>query len=161
MQDISSIAGLKFSETSAWLPPPGAQVTMVEAGTNHNVVPDLCRFVVDVRSNDKYGNLEMLEMIRTVCHGELTPRSTRLHPSSLDDSHFLMETVRQCNLDPFGSSTLSDMALIPFPAVKMGPGHSSRSHTAGEFIWVHEIDQAIQQYADFLTKLAENLESTI
>jgi acetylornithine deacetylase len=123
---------------------------MISAGTGHNVVPDICRFVVDVRSNDKYRNETVLELIQSVSQASLTPRSTRLQPSSLEDDHFLMETIRACHLKPFGSSTLSDMALIPFPSVKMGPGDSARSHTAGEFIRTGELDQGVDLYCQFL-----------
>lgn len=153
MKDMEAIAQLEFSEQSDWLPPPGAQLTMISAGTRHNVVPDLCRYVVDVRSNDRYGNEILLEMIRSVCTAELTPRSTRLRSSGLDPHHSLMKAIEAAGLEPFGSSTLSDMALIPFPAVKMGPGESSRSHTAGEFIRKSELDKGVEAYCRFLQHL--------
>jgi len=153
MEDIEAIRNMHFPHKSAWLPEAGAQVTIISAGNRHNVVPDLCRYVVDVRSNDCYGNEEMLEMIRAVCEADLNPRSTRLHPSGLDSGHILMEAVSACNMEPFGSSTLSDMALIPFPAVKMGPGESARSHTAGEYILLGEMEEAIKCYCEFLEKL--------
>jgi acetylornithine deacetylase len=123
---------------------------MISAGTRHNVVPDLCSYVVDVRSNDKYGNEHLLELIRSVCGAKLSPRSTRLRSSALDPEHFLMKAVRATGLKPFGSSTLSDMALIPFPSVKMGPGESSRSHTAGEYIRISELEQGVGAYCSFL-----------
>jgi len=154
MNDIEAIRMLEFSEGSKWLPEPGAQVTMIAAGTSHNVVPDLCSYVVDVRSNDHYGNERLLEMIRSVCRGSLTPRSMRLKSSVLDNDHPLMNAIRNTGLEPIGSSTLSDMALIPFPAVKMGPGDSSRSHTAGEYILKKELDQGVADYCRFL----ENIE---
>jgi len=155
MRDVDSISSLSFPETSQWLPDPGAQVTMISAGTGHNVVPDLCRYVVDVRSNDRYGNERMLEMIKEVCQADLVPRSTRLKPSMLDREHLLMKTIRACSLDPFGSSTLSDMALIPFPAVKMGPGNSARSHTAGEYILQSELERGIEGYCNFLSTMGK------
>lgn len=150
MKDMSAIAELEFTEQSEWLPEPGAQVTMISAGTRHNVVPDLCFYVVDVRSNDRYGNERLLALIRSVCSAELTPRSTRLLSSGLEPGHFLMKTLHAAGLQPFGSSTLSDMALIPFPAVKMGPGESSRSHTAGEYIRKNELEQGVAGYCRFL-----------
>lgn len=150
MKDMQSIAQLEYPEQSDWLPAPGAQVTMISAGTRHNVVPDLCRYVVDVRSNDRYGNERLLEMIRSVCSGELIPRSTRLLSSGLDRDHFLMKAIRAAGLEPFGSSTLSDMALIPFPSLKMGPGESARSHTAGEYIKISELEQGVEAYCHFL-----------
>jgi len=153
MKDMTAIAGLEFTEQSEWLPKPGAQVTMISAGTRHNVVPDLCSYVVDVRSNDKYGNEHLLELIRSVCGAKLSPRSTRLRSSALDPEHFLMKAVRATGLKPFGSSTLSDMALIPFPSVKMGPGESSRSHTAGEYIRISELEQGVGAYCSFLNHM--------
>jgi len=157
MKDVESIAGLRFSEKSDWLPEPGAQVTMISAGTGHNVVPDVCRYVVDVRSNDRYENETMLDLIRSVCVADLKPRSTRLKPSSLDPDHFLMKAIEKCGLQPFGSSTLSDMALIPFPAIKMGPGDSARSHTAGEYILVSELEEGVKIYTQFLESLKDVL----
>ncbi|MCK5137561.1 MAG: M20/M25/M40 family metallo-hydrolase [Bacteroidales bacterium] len=157
MKDIESIAGLDFRNQSAWLPQPGAQVTMISAGTGHNVVPDVCRYVVDVRSNDRYGNEAMLERIRSVCMADLKPRSTRLKPSSLNEDHFLMEAIIACKFHPFGSSTLSDMALIPFPAIKIGPGDSARSHTAGEYILMSELEDAVGIYCRLLEALKTNM----
>jgi acetylornithine deacetylase len=153
MEDIRALRNLTFDRASAWLPEPGANVTMISAGTKHNVVPDVCRYVVDVRSNDQYGNEEMLEIIRSVSKADLTPRSTRLKPSGLDPDHFLMQAIQKCHFKPFGSSTLSDMALSPYPAVKMGPGDSARSHTAGEYILISEMDEGIARYCLFLESL--------
>lgn len=153
MEDIRAIGNLSFPGKSLWLPEPGAQVTMISAGTRHNVVPDVCRYVVDVRSNDCYGNEALLKIIRSVCKAEMSPRSTRLKPSGLDPEHSLMKAIRACHLEPFGSSTLSDMALIPFPAVKMGPGDSARSHTAGEYILISEMEESIEKYCHFLENL--------
>lgn len=150
MKDVEAIRQLQFTEQSEWLPPPGAQVCVISAGTRHNVVPDLCNYVVDVRSNDLYGNEQLLEMIRSVCQATLTPRSTRLRSSGLDKGHFLMNAIYAAGLEPFGSSTLSDMALIPFPSIKMGPGDSARSHTAGEYILKNELEQAVAAYCHFL-----------
>lgn len=153
MEDIRAIRDLSFDKKSLWLPKPGANVSMISAGTRHNVVPDVCRFVVDVRSNDLYGNEDLLEIIRSNCKAELRPRSTRLKPSGLDPEHFLMQAIQICNFKPFGSSTLSDMALIPYPAVKMGPGDSARSHTAGEYIRITEMEEGLKRYCLFLDNL--------
>lgn len=159
MKDIESIRNLKFSRASEWLPGPGAEVTMIHAGTGHNVIPDVCHYVVDVRSNDQYNNKEMLELLQSVCQAELKPRSTGLNASALGMDHLFMEAIRECQLMPFGSSTLSDMALIPFPAVKMGPGDSSRSHTAGEFITIPEMEQGVDIYCRFLESIGTLLEN--
>ena len=151
--DIEKIKQMEFEKKSVWLPEAGAQVTLISAGTSHNVVPDVCRFVVDVRSNDQYGNEDLLDLIRETCVAALVPRSTRLKPSGLPEDHFLMNAIRNSNLKPFGSSTLSDMALIPCPAVKMGPGDSARSHPAGEYILKSELEQAVKRYCQFLNNL--------
>ena len=153
IQEIEKIKLMKFENKSVWLPEAGAQVTLISAGTSHNVVPDVCRFVVDVRSNDQYGNEDLLGLIKGRCEADLVPRSTRLKPSGLQDDHFLMNAIRKSNLKPFGSSTMSDMALIPYPAVKMGPGDSARSHTAGEYILKSELEQAVERYCQFLDNL--------
>ncbi len=153
MEDLRSIRELSFSESSGWLPPASAQVTMISAGTGHNVVPDRCQYVVDVRSNDRYGNKELLKQIRSVCQGTLKPRSMRLNASCLNEEHFFMKAIHGCGLTPFGSSTLSDMALIPFPSLKIGPGQSARSHTAGEFIRTGELEQGVREYKKLLRGL--------
>ncbi|MEA3460953.1 MAG: M20/M25/M40 family metallo-hydrolase [Bacteroidota bacterium] len=153
LQDVKAIKQLQFTEESEWLPLPGAQVTMISAGTRHNVVPDRCSYVVDVRSNDRYGNERLLEMIRSACKAELIPRSTRLRSSGLDSNHFLMKAILDAGLEPMGSSTLSDMALIPFPSIKMGPGDSARSHTAGEYIKKSELEQGVSTYCRFLESI--------
>jgi acetylornithine deacetylase len=155
MKDIGAMASLSYEEKSEWLPDPGAQVTMISAGTGHNVVPDICRFVVDVRSNDHYGNERMLHLLQEVCNSSLQPRSMRLNSSRLDRGHVLMKAIEASGLTPFGSSTLSDMALIPFPGIKMGPGNSARSHTAGEFILESELEAGVAGYCALLETLAE------
>lgn len=160
MEDVNAIASLSFPEKSEWLPPAGAQVTLISAGTGHNVVPDLCTFIVDVRSNDRYGNERMLEMISSVCQSKVEARSTRLKPSILPDDHLFMQAMQDCDLTAFGSSTLSDMALIPFPSIKMGPGDSARSHTAGEYILESELDQGVKGYCDFLETIHRLLKSS-
>lgn len=159
MKDIEQISNLKFPLASEWLPAPGAQVTMISAGIKHNVVPDRCSYVVDVRSNDRYTNEKMLEMLSGVCVAKLVPRSTRLKPSWLDPDHFLMEAVSSLGITPFGSSTLSDMTLIPWPALKMGPGDSARSHAAEEFIRLKELDRGVEGYIQFLKMVAKVLKS--
>ena len=156
MKDLEAIRNLKFDRQSEWLPEPGAKVTMISAGTRHNVIPDLCTYVVDVRSNDQYDNESLLALIRSVCEAELNPRSLRLRSSGLDNDHQLMKAIQAAGLEPQGSSTLSDMALIPFPAVKMGPGDSARSHTAGEYILKSELKQGVEEYCRFLGHLSFN-----
>jgi acetylornithine deacetylase len=154
MKDIEYINSLDFPLASEWLPGPGAKVTVISGGSKHNVVPDRCNYVIDVRSNDRYPNEELLSLLRRGCQADLVPRSTRLRPSLLDRDHFLMKSIHSLKLLPFGSSTLSDMALIPFPSVKIGPGESARSHTAGEFIYTDELREGVQTYCRLLQTVA-------
>jgi acetylornithine deacetylase len=117
---------------------------MIQAGTQHNVVPDTCNFVVDIRSNGLYSNEEILGILQPMVHSTLTPRSTRLNASSTDAHFPLIKRARELEIELFGSPTLSNMALLSCPKVKFGPGDSARSHTADEYIHIHEIDQAIK-----------------
>lgn len=153
MQDIEKIRGLEFSEHSDWLSDPSVNVTMIQAGTGHNVVPDTCEFVIDVRSNDKYTNERLLEIISQVCASRLTPRSMRLRSSSLKKEHPVFSVIETLDMKPFGSPTLSDMSLLDIPSLKIGPGDSARSHTADEYIYTAEIGEAIQRYVALLEHL--------
>lgn len=139
----------------AWFRQQGMQVTQIEAGTQHNVIPDRCRFVVDVRTAGD--NAETLARIRQAVKCQVSPRSTRLNGSSLAPSHPLMQAAQQTGIPTFHSPTLSNQALCRFPTVKMGPGDSSRSHSANEFIFIREVEEAIPVYLKFW-QAYENLE---
>ena len=148
---IERLRNLTFPKTSAMLGPVKISVTQIQAGTQHNVVPDLCKIVVDVRTTDAYSNVETLELIRnSVPECRLTPRSTRLNPSSISQSHPIVKRLEIMGKDAFGSPTLSDQALLNCPSLKLGPGNSSRSHTADEFIYLDEIRDAIELYIKLL-----------
>lgn len=148
--DINGIRQITFANRSKWLTDPSLNVTMIHAGTGHNVVPSSCEFVIDARSNDCYSNETLLDLLRTKCQSELKPRSMRLKSSFLPEGHPLFEVMEQLQLTPFGSPTLSDMALLKMPAVKIGPGDSSRSHTANEYIRIPEISVAVDIYTALL-----------
>lgn len=148
---INALRGLQLPRQSELLGPVKISVTQISAGTQHNVVPDLCKIVVDVRSTDAYQNAELLELIRqAVPQATLTPRSTRLNPSSISEDHPLVKRLLTLGKKPFGSPTLSDQALMPFPSLKLGPGDSARSHTANEFVSQEEIREAIHTYISLL-----------
>lgn len=149
--DMEWFRTYQFEKKSPLLGAVKMSVTMVQAGTQHNVVPDRCTFVVDVRSNECYSNTELLEEIRRHVSCDVTPRSTRLSSSSINRAHPLVEAAIRCGAQPFGSPTLSDQALMPFPSFKIGPGESSRSHTADEFICISELRRAIEVYDQILT----------
>ncbi len=154
LEVIDKLRNLRFEKESSMLGPVKISVTQINAGTQHNVVPDECRIVVDVRSTDAYSNIQTLALIRkAVPQCELTPRSTRLTPSYISPSHPLVKRLQILGAKPFGSPTLSDQALMPWQSLKLGPGSSSRSHTADEFIFLDEIRQAIQMYITILDGL--------
>lgn len=150
LDDIAALRTKRFARVSPLLGAVKLSVTMIEAGTQHNVVPSSCRFVVDVRSNECYSNEELLKEIRETLVSTVTPRSTRLNSSHCPAEHDLVRRATACGLSPFGSPTLSDQALMSFPSLKLGPGESARSHTADEFICLSEIRRAIACYVSLL-----------
>ena len=150
LPDIEWFRNYKFPKISPVLGPVLMQVTAIEAGKQHNVVPAECRFTVDVRITDAYLPEELLEIIRAQVKAEVQPRSLRLRPSSISTEHPLVKACLRCGMTPFGSPTLSDQALIPFPSVKIGPGDSARSHTADEYILESEIGAGINGYVELL-----------
>lgn len=153
--DINSIRNLTFDEPSEWLPSPSVNITMIDAGSAHNVVPATCSFVIDVRSNDRYPNKRLLDLLKSECNSALAPRSSRLNSSFLPQGHPVYEILYQMGLTPYGSPTLSDMALLDIPAVKIGPGDSARSHTANEYIRISEIDHAVEVYSTLMERVVK------
>ncbi|MDZ7605818.1 MAG: M20 family metallo-hydrolase [Cyclobacteriaceae bacterium] len=150
MRDIEWFQNYKFDKTSDKLGDVKMSVTVINAGSQHNVVPDECRFVVDIRSTDVYSNDEILNVIKQNVTSDIVARSTRLQPSGLKNDHLLFDVAKKLKLETFGSPTLSDQALMPFPSVKIGPGDSARSHTADEYIHLKEIEDGIQLYLNLL-----------
>lgn len=153
MEDIDWFKGYKYPKSSSLLGDVKMTVTQVNAGTQHNVIPDSCSYVVDIRSNECYSNSELLDIIRSNVGSEVKARSTRLNSSSISLDHPLVMRAVELGRTPFGSPTLSNQALLPFPTLKMGPGESSRSHTANEFIKISEIREGIELFAKMLDGL--------
>lgn len=153
LNDIQWFRDYRFSKESPLLGPVKMSVTQVNAGTQHNVVPDLCTFVVDIRSNECYSNEELFSEICSHIQSEAKARSFRLNSSHIDMDHPFVKRTLKLGRTPFGSPTLSDQALMKFPSVKIGPGKSSRSHTADEYILISEIEEAIKMYIDILDGL--------
>ena len=154
LDDLVWLRDYKFRKSSPLLGSTKMTVTVVEAGTQHNVVPDTLHFIIDVRPNEFYQNEYLFEFLRkkmTKC--ELKARSFRLHSSSISPEHPLINRCLERGMVPFGSPTLSDQALMSFPSLKLGPGESSRSHSADEFIKISEIEQAIETYVALLDGL--------
>ena len=150
MDDIAWIRNHQFRRTSDLLGPTKMTVTIVNAGTQHNVVPDKCDFTIDIRTNEFYRNEFVLSYLQKHLKSECHARSFRLSSSSIDPEHPIVRRCLAMGMTPFGSPTLSDQALMPFPSLKLGPGESSRSHSADEYICISEIHNAIKTYVELL-----------
>jgi acetylornithine deacetylase len=153
MPEIEWFKNHEFKKKSELLGSVKMTVTQINAGNQHNVIPDKCTFVVDVRSNEMYTNEEILEEVRRNVTCDVQERSTRLSSTSTPLDHPVVKRGRELNRILFGSPTLSDQALMPFPSLKMGPGDSARSHTADEYIRLKEIGEAIEIYIQLLDGL--------
>ncbi len=151
--DIDWFKTYRFGKESDVLGPVKMSVTMINAGTQHNVIPDQCTFVVDVRTNECYTNQQVLDEISLQVFCDVKARSTRLNSSHIDLNHPIVVKGREMGIETFGSPTLSDQALMNFPSLKMGPGESSRSHTAEEYITKEEIENAVETYITLLDGL--------
>lgn len=157
MNDIQWLSEWQFPDQTDLLGPVKNTVTIVNAGTQHNVIPDTCTFTIDVRSNECYSNEEIFEFFQSRLTSTLKARSFRLSSSRIEPSHPFVQVCVDNGMKPFGSPTLSDQALMRFPSLKLGPGESSRSHTADEFIRVSEIEHAIDTYVKLLTQYSARL----
>lgn len=153
LQAIEWFRSYQFEKVSDFVGPVKMSVTMINAGTQHNVVPDNCKFVVDVRNNGLYTNEELLAEIRSHVNCNVEPRSTRLNGSSIPLDHPVVARALEMDLEPFGSPTISNQTLCPFTTLKIGPGLSSRSHTADEFIIPSEITEGLEIYCNLLDGL--------
>ena len=153
VDDIAALRNFRFERESAALGPIGVAVTQIEAGTQHNVIPDSCRFVVDIRTTDAYTNEQTVDILRSLLHSEAVPRSTRIRASVIADDHPLVRAAVAAGCTTFVSPTASDRTLMPFPALKIGPGESSRSHTADEFVCTEEIAAGLEVYRKILNNM--------
>lgn len=158
MADIERLRSFKFPKQSELLGPININVTQISAGTQHNVVPDRCCWVADVRTTDAYSNEETVEILRSVVDADVTPRSTRVWASAIEAAHPLVRAASACGGIPFVSPTTSDMALMHgIPSLKIGPGESSRSHTADEYILMSELTDAHTVYNNLIDNLSNIL----
>jgi len=153
IKDIRILEDFRFPLESEVLGQVKMTVTQIEAGQQHNVVPDFCRFVVDVRTNEYYSNEDAYHIISDLIESEVHPRSFRLNSSGINNDHPLVLRGLQMGLQVYGSPTTSDQAVIPHPSIKMGPGDSARSHTANEYILSSEITEGINAYIRLLEEL--------
>jgi acetylornithine deacetylase len=155
LDDIQWIRNYQFAKVSPLLGESRMSVTVIETeNRQHNVVPSQCKFVMDVRVNELYSFEEILEALRVNMKSQFKPRTTRMKSTSIPLDHPLVKAGIALGRGYFGSPTTSDKALMPFPALKMGPGDSARSHTADEYIFIVEIRDGIKLYIDLLNKLA-------
>lgn len=150
LDDMVWIRDYRFEKVSPLLGPTKMTLTVVKAGTQHNVVPDLCTMLVDVRTNELYTNEEVYEIVKAHLKSEVSAHSFRLHSSHIDPQHPLVKKCVAMGMMPYGSPTLSDQALMPFPSFKLGPGESARSHSADEYIRISEMRQAFATYQQLL-----------
>lgn len=153
LDDIQRLRNYQFPRVSPLLGPVKMTVTQISAGQQHNVVPDRCQFVVDVRTNELYQNQEIVDTIRANVQSEIVPRSTHLNSSRISENHPLVRKAVAMGKTMYGSPTLSDQSMMPFETLKMGPGESARSHTPDEFILVSEIRAGIRDYIELLSGL--------
>lgn len=150
IQDIEWCRTYQFPKVSELQGSVKLSVTIIQAGSQHNVVPDTCQFTIDVRVTDAYKNEEILEILRTHLTSEISPRSIRLKPSSISPDHKIVKQGIKMGKSTYASPTTSDQALMDCPSLKMGPGESGRSHTADEFIFIEEIEKGIEDYITLL-----------
>lgn len=153
IKDIEWFKNFKFEKISELLGENKMSVTIINAGSQHNVVPSECKFTVDIRVNELYSHEEVLKIIQQNIQSEIEPRSFRLRSTNIELNHPLIKAGIESGRTYYGSPTTSDKALMPFPALKMGPGDSARSHTADEFIFVDEIKEGIELYIQLLNKV--------
>lgn len=150
LDDLLWLRSYMFSKPSRLLGPTVMNVTVINAGTQHNVIPDECHFVIDVRTNENYRNEDVFKILKLHLKSQIKARSFHLSSSAINLEHPLVRRCLDMRMRPFGSPTLSDQALMPFPSFKLGPGQSSRSHSADEYICISEIADAIDKYLRLL-----------
>jgi len=153
LPDIEWFRTYKFPKESEVFGPVKMSVTIINSGSQHNVVPATCVFTVDVRVTDAYRNEEVLDIIRQHVNCEVKPRSIRLKPSSIDRNHPIVQAGIALGRTTYGSPTTSDQSLLNIQSIKVGPGDSARSHTADEFVYVEEIREGIELYVAMLEQI--------
>ena len=161
VKDIQWLSTYEFPKVSSLLGPVHIAVTSINTeNKTHNIVPSQCSFLVDVRVNELYSFEEVISIIKENIKSEIQPRSMRLKSSYIDTNHPLVKARTQMGFASYGSPTTSDMALMNFPSVKIGPGDSARSHTTNEFIYIKEIKDGIKTYIELLENYGEELKNS-
>jgi acetylornithine deacetylase len=150
IKDIDWFKNFQFEKVSETLGAIKMSTTIINAGMQHNMVPDVCSFTVDIRINELYTHEEIIKTIKENVEAEIVPRSVRIKSSSILKNHPLVQSGIKLGRTMYGSPTTSDKALIDCPSLKMGPGDSARSHSSDEFIFVNEIEEGIDLYIKLL-----------
>ncbi|PJC58986.1 MAG: acetylornithine deacetylase [Flavobacteriales bacterium CG_4_9_14_0_2_um_filter_35_242] len=153
IEAIKWFQNYEFEKISETLGKVKMTVTQIEAGSQHNVIPANCNFVVDVRVTDAYTNQEVLDLVKANVKSEVTARSMRLNSSSIPKNHPIVQAGIKLGLETYGSPTLSDQSVLSCASLKLGPGDSLRSHTADEFIYLQEIEEGIDLYIKILNEI--------
>lgn len=156
LDDINTLRSVQFNKISPAMGEVKLTVTQINAGTQHNVVPDRCSFVVDIRPTERYTNSEIMEILQPKVQSTLKARSLTNRSSATPAGHPLLQCVRQLGIETYTSPTTSDWMRISCPALKMGPGESARSHRPDEFVLTDELRQGIGGYIRFIAQLAKN-----
>lgn len=155
LEDIETLREIRFDKISPTMGEVKLTVTQIHAGTQHNVVPDRCSFVVDIRPTEMYTNSEIMDILQPRVKSELKARSLTNKSSATPIDHQLMRCIHNMNIETYTSPTTSDWMRIDCPAVKMGPGDSARSHRPDEFILIEELAQGIEGYIRFIENLSK------
>ena len=158
LEDIEKLRKHEFSRVSPRMGKVNLNVTQINAGSAHNVIPDRCDFVIDIRPTEQYTNEEILEELQDICESELKPRNLSNRSSATFENSPLQKTAERLGIETFSSPTTSDWMRITCDAIKMGPGESSRSHKKDEYVFVEEIRKGIQTYIDFINNYEHTLE---
>ena len=153
LHDIHSLISHEFSRISPRMGKVNLNVTQINAGTAHNVIPDTCTFVIDIRPTEQYTNEEILNELQDFCKSELKPRNLKNQSSATHENSPLQAAAESLGIETFSSPTTSDWMRIDCDAIKMGPGNSNRSHRKDEFVFISEIEGGIKTYIDFINKL--------
>ena len=153
LEDIKTLQSVKFSKISPSMGEVKLTVTQINAGTQHNVVPDSCTFVVDIRPTDCYTNAEIMEQLQAITKSELKARSLTNKSSGTPQDHILMNCLNRLQTEKYVSPTTSDWMRLTCPAIKMGPGESERSHQSDEYVFIKELEQGVDGYIEFINEL--------
>lgn len=154
LEDIKKLLSVKFDKISPAMGEVKLTVTQINAGTQHNVVPDTCSFVVDIRPTDCYTNPEIMDQLQAITKSKLTARSLTNKSSGTPQNHVLMRCLDKLKVETYVSPTTSDWMRLNCPAIKMGPGESERSHQSDEFVFIKELEQGVAGYIKFVDELA-------